>query len=278
MRGIIISPQFKMEGDVFTLISSNIDPIKLRQYLLYWDKIDFPDNNIVSIGGSPEIDYLESQDILSRSKVTFGSWQGNIGYAFAQMQSAVLQEKNKTEEGRWSIAQPNSKLLFPKELCTETKCLEVELYQSLPIPSSEVSLNDVLMFKERRKDELMHFRRLMDEFYLSIINSNDIPRTKIKIIDEIQGSIIALQRLMNESKFKRLLGSVKVELDITNIIKGGILGASTGAIFGFSPEIGAVLGLASSAIKVSYESVLVPNSLPKELKDYAYLYYEHKEL
>lgn len=279
MRGIIISPPFAMEGNSFKLISSNIEPIKLRQYLLYWDKIDFPDNNLISIGSSQEMEYLESVGVMDRSKVIFNSWNGqNIGYAFAEMQTSVLEERNKNEGGKWSIAQPNSSLLFPKEIGTLTRSIEVELYQSIPIPSAEVNLEDILNFKEHRKDELTRFRILMDEFYLSIINSNDMPRAKIKVIDQIQDSIVALHRTMDESKLKRLLGTVKIELNISDMLKTSIAGVGTSTIFGFSPELGAAVGLLSSAIKVSYESVLKPKSIPKDLKDYAYLYHTHKEL
>lgn len=279
MRGIIISPPFKMEDNAFTLISSNIEPIKLRQYLLYWDRIDFPDNNLLSIGSSPEIQYLESAGVLNRSRILFDSWNGqNMGFAFAKMQTSVLEERNKSEEGRWSIAQPNSNLLFPKELGKITRSLEVELYQSIPIPSTDVNLEDILNFKEHHKDELTRFRILMDEFYLSIINSNDIPRAKVKVIDDIQDSIATLHRIMDESKLKRLLGTVKIELNITDMLKTSMAGIGTSAVFGFSPKLGAAIGLLSSTIKISYVNVISPKSLPKDLKDYAYLYHTHKEL
>ena len=39
----------------------------------------------------------------------------------------------------------------------------------------EVFVPDILDFKHNRKDELIAFRSVMDQLYLDIVNSNDIP-------------------------------------------------------------------------------------------------------
>lgn len=280
MRGIVIAPPFRVEGSSFTLESSDIDPIKLRQYLLYWDMIDFPDNNIVSIGESPEVSYLQSAGKLKRTQIRFNSWDGaNLGYAFAIMQTAAFDINSQSNQDSWSIAQTNKQLLLPKELNKPKQTVEIELYESIPVPSAEVSLGDILEFKEKRQDELLEFRHLMDEFYLSILNSADIPRAKTKAIEEIQRSIVVLNRIMSESKFKRFLSTVKVELNLSDALRDMFLG-SVGAkvAFGLSPEIGAAIGLATAAIKVGFEIAPNMENVPANLKDYAYLFYAGREL
>ena len=48
-RGIVIMTPFSFDGTALEL-RGPIDPVSLRQYLLYWDKIDWPDNNMFSFG------------------------------------------------------------------------------------------------------------------------------------------------------------------------------------------------------------------------------------
>lgn len=40
-RGIVITPRFTFDGHALS-IGGGFDPVSLRQYLLYWDKLDWP--------------------------------------------------------------------------------------------------------------------------------------------------------------------------------------------------------------------------------------------
>lgn len=279
MRGLVISPEYEITNDGgINIVNSDIDAIKLRQYLLYWDKLDFPDNNFISIGGSSEIDYLKDVGVLQRSKHILQSFSSSAGVLYSQIQLETLKNNNEKESGKWSIAQPNSKLILNEESCVLTRNLEVELYESLPVPTSDVSLEDVLFFKERRKDELLEFRHLMDNLYLEILDSGDFERARLKNIDQLQLKIIELDRVMSESRITRLLQNVKIELDYSQVVKNTVGAAVAGNAFGFPVGLSGALGFASSFIKVSSEFSLKPKNIPEGLKDYAYLYYSHKEL
>ena len=66
MRGIIADCVFN--GDRTSLsINGGIDPFRLRQYLMYWDKIDYPLNNIICVESTPEEKYLEEVGVLQRT-------------------------------------------------------------------------------------------------------------------------------------------------------------------------------------------------------------------
>ncbi|MPN11935.1 hypothetical protein SDC9_159244 [bioreactor metagenome] len=156
----------------------------------------------------------------------------------------------------------------------------MELYNSIPVPAADVNLEDILNFKEHRYNELQEFRCVMDEMYMSIINSPDKDLAKDISVKKLQNKLIELDRIMNESKINRFLSSLKAELDISGIIKSGLTaigGYELGAKVGF-PTTGAVLGFASSMVNIKCEFSLKPKEMPIELKDYAYLYYQNKEL
>lgn len=57
-RGIVISPPFEVLRGGGINCGGSPSPADLRKYLLYWDEIDYPDNNFVSVGGGPDIDFL----------------------------------------------------------------------------------------------------------------------------------------------------------------------------------------------------------------------------
>lgn len=276
LRGIVVAPEYEAKGSELFLKSSDIDPLKLRQYLLYWDRIDFPTNNIIHCT-SNDIDYLESLNLLQRTKYNC-SCNGiiNMEELFLNAQIQALNNNNLNKNERWTLGQGNLNLLLPKDEVERKNTLILDLYNSLPIPATDVPLDDIINFKEKRRDELMEFRNSMDKIYLSIINSGDIDISKSVAIKDLEKKIIAINKVMNESKIKKLLGSVKVNIDINSLIMGGagyIIGKETG-----NSIMLASLGLAASSIKLRIDKQLIPKHIPDNLSDFAYLYYSQKEL
>ena len=276
LRGIVVAPEYEAKGSELFLKSSDIDPLKLRQYLLYWDRIDFPTNNIIHCT-SNDIDYLESLILLQRTKYNC-SCNGiiNMEELFLNAQIQALNNNNLNKNERWTLGQGNLNLLLPKDEVERKNTLILDLYNSLPIPATDVPLDDIINFKEKRRDELMEFRNSMDKIYLSIINSGDIDISKSVAIKDLEKKIIAINKVMNESKIKKLLGSVKVNIDINSLIIGGagyIIGKETG-----NSIMLASLGLAVSSIKLRIDKQLIPKHIPDNLSDFAYLYYSQKEL
>jgi hypothetical protein len=195
---------------------------------------------------------------------------------FLNAQIQALNNNNLNKNERWTLGQGNLNLLLPKDEVERKNTLILDLYNSLPIPATDVPLDDIINFKEKRRDELMEFRNSMDKIYLSIINSGDIDISKSVAIKDLEKKIIAINKVMNESKIKKLLGSVKVNIDINSLIIGGagyIIGKETG-----NSIMLASLGLAASSIKLRIDKQLIPKHIPDNLSDFAYLYYSQKEL
>jgi hypothetical protein len=277
MRGIVVTPEIEILGNRgMTIKSSNISPKHLRQYLLYWDKIDFPMSNIIHFGDSPETSYLKEVGFLKRSFVKIQS-SGELTDLFLKSQLKAFNQNNKLEPGSWSIAQPNRRLILDEKSCFLKENLEVELYSCLPVPTNDVSLDDILKFKERRKDELLEFRILMDKLYLETTDSSNLERMRVKNIELLQHKIVELDRLMNESQISRFLGSLKIEVDLTQTLKNTLGGMVAGKTFGFPLALSGAIGFASSFIKLNSEITLKPKEIPENLKDFAYLYYVNKD-
>lgn len=278
MRGIIVTNEFEANGSNMKMISSSIDPVKLRQYLLFWDRIDFPCNNALYCGLNEEEEYLEKVGILQRTSLNgFPNGLINMEKLMLDMQMNAFEINNCKENEIWSLAQSNKDIVLPDNKSVRSATLHLDIFNSIPIPHNSVALDKILNFKEKRYAELLEYRYYMDNVYLELLKSPDIDISKSIAIRNMQNKLIELNKVMDESLIRRILGSIKVELDITSLVFGGTSGFMTGSAIGF-PEAGALLGLASSAIKVSSDVSLKPKKIPENLKDYAYLYYAQKEL
>lgn len=278
-RGIVITPSFTFDGSTLHFPGLvGIEPINLKHYLLYWDKIEYPNNNIIHIGTSPDEQFLIDTGILTRSNITFSGFNINVGQAYILAQIIAFQKKSEQEPGVWSISQISNNLFIPHELSTKEKTIEIELYKTLPSPSDDVSFECILDFKEKRKSELQAFRNLLDEMYLEIISSADIPRSKTKTIERLENAIKDLHSVSSESWTSKLLSGFKVELNIPSLAGQAIVGAGVASKFGFSPVLGAAIGAVGAAIKFEYVVSPKTQKIPNNLKDYAYLHYMENEL
>ncbi|MGH7181466.1 MAG: DUF6236 family protein [Nitrospiraceae bacterium] len=276
-RGLVITPNFTYDGEVLHILGG-FAPESLRLYLLYWDKLDWPDNNIISFGeGEADMQALKAIGVLERTPVQFNTFSGNVGDAMLRMQVAALEARNNKDPGNWSLAQRSSILVSPENAIPQTRSLEVELYSSIPVPLPEVSFDDVISFKQRRRDELLHFRAVMDTLYQEVIQSGDVPRARNQAIDRIERAVQDLHAAFAESFGRRLLSSLKVELNLPSIAAFAAGGAAAAQSYGLSLALGAAIGAVGAAVKFNL-SYIRKGHVPETLKDYAYLHSLEKEL
>lgn len=254
-RGIVISPPFQ------PLITGGIrcggepDPIELRKYLLYWDQIDYPSNNLIHIS-SADIDYLETTDALKRTRVAFqGRIQSGNGEFFVAAQEAALRENQKNEPGAWSLAQLSGIPFYTQDL--SGLGVEFELYGMLPVPTADTPLADILEFKERRQPELQAFRIYMDDIYQKIIGSADIPRAKTTEISRLESAVKDLDTALRENAIRRFAGNIRntVNVDFSGIVGSGLGAAGISSLIDLSPL---VAGMAGAGVVLGYKTFSMP--------------------
>lgn len=283
-RGVIIGPRMKkLDGGGVKIESSSIHPADLRRYVLYWDMIDWPDNNIVSIGGSGSGDLalLQQEGILSRSMVRLSGWSGPTVDLFTTVQEAVFYENSKGSGADWAIAQSAPSLILPGERDTR-RAVEVDLARAVLSPSEDVPMEDVLDFKRRRRDELLKFRRAIDGFYLEAVSSGDIHRARENAIGKLRASIEELDRVMSEPGWRRLAASWRMELSLTDAIKSAITNGAFTAAASLNPElVFSNPALTALGATIGISIVSLPKfraEVPKRLSPFTYVYHSEKEL
>ncbi|WP_296315527.1 DUF6236 family protein [Winogradskyella sp. UBA3174] len=257
-RGIITNPAIMDRNDSQSVsISGSISINDLNYYLLYWDKIVMPTNNIFHVGVHNEEELLKTK-ILERPRIAFSSWSTNTQNGsydpFVIAQSIVANELISTDKTTdWTIHQIGDGIAIGDKQKKEFNSLKVELLKCLPVPNDNINFQEILDFKDKRKDELLELHSKIDELYLEILSSPDKDLKAKKIINELKNSIDKIDTVSKE-RFKSI---IKYNLTTELNLNGKDLGIAiaSGAIFdnytsGFSLPIGTVVSGLLSLIKV----------------------------
>lgn len=93
------------------------------------------------------------------------------------------------------------------------KTIVLNLVNSLPVPTEDVKLSDILEFKLKRKDEFEAFRILLKDFKTAVVEGSSEEVIKKKLI-EFEKSINSIDRTMNESKIKRVFTTRRIEIRV----------------------------------------------------------------
>ncbi|CAM3949343.1 DUF6236 family protein [Rheinheimera salexigens] len=282
-RGIIITPNYSILNNGHGLqMNGSVEPINIRNYLLFWDKIDYPTNNMIHIGGGQDVDFLIQEGIAKSTAVRFRELRGDQnGFLPLATQMAAYEENNKVKNEEWSIAQPTDQLIIPQQYAKTQGCLEFELYNAIQIPTGDVPLSEVIDFKSKRLPELLALRDAMDSIVDAVVTSQDIPKRKNKAINKLHRDLNDFNRVMKETGFQR------VKRSLTAIATDPWFGVSNAMMLGngylpenYQPYMQGlnVAALGACALKFSYRELGVGRNIPAEYKHFAYLSSIQREL
>ena len=127
------------------------------------------------MGLTPSLEFLQGERIVRKTNAR-PHFSGGMAELWVRAQLEAWRLNEMREPGAWSLAQQGDFFWLPEEERVRTRGIETALYNALPVPSDDVSFEEILEFKVRRAAELQEFRSELDALYLSLIESADIPR------------------------------------------------------------------------------------------------------
>jgi hypothetical protein len=276
-RGIVIAPGFKSLGPTaFAFEAAEIPPM-LRHCLLYWDRIEWPNNNIMSTGDGPDTDYLISAGVLHRMPVQFGGFSGDFTPLLAQGQLRVFEHMEKMEPGLWSLAQSGDRLMFPGQAVPEERAFEVQLYEALPSVAEGTPYDVILEFRERYRSELLVLRAHLDNLSMNLTSASDINKMKVILTDQLAAAISDVERALRGRNLPVFKSSMSLDFRIGDIARQAFWTGAAAELFGVPLEIGAALGATFGLVKCNITPVPTPAAVVKS-GPFAYLYMVGKEL
>src|SRR5436190_9929012 len=113
-RGVIAAPGIIRPIAQGFVMERPLSQEELRYYVLYWDKVVIPGNNLVYIG-IPEEEALIASGAISRPRVAFsGSYHGDqLTYALLSCQSLVAAKLVKESNSDWVMHQIGDSVVVP---------------------------------------------------------------------------------------------------------------------------------------------------------------------
>lgn len=278
-RGIILTPDIDVNVgyNSFFLRSKEPNPNILRHAILYWDKIAFPQNNLVRVQ-SRDIDFLEQEGIAQQPKITM-SQSGEFASLYVQGQINALDLLNKKNPGMWTMGQFSKDLIVTPENAMQDEIIEIEINNVLPIPPYDIPLADILELKQKRADEFKALRIAVDELYDEALRWGNVQRGKNAAIQRLQESIDDIRKIVHASWLKRR-STIKFAFILETIMStvgGFLLGENFAEYLGmpcssYFGAAGAIAGMACKAIKFEKKfGATLSDSLPERSRNFAAL-------
>lgn len=223
-RGIIISPIESVPGGGAST-SQELRADYLRMNALLWDRIEVPNNNMIHVSSSGEVEFLESAGVLQRSNVQFtGTFElGVPGSNFDLILQALYAGLHQQSPDRWAIGYSAASFGLTNTGLSD-RTLLIDLNHAIPMPSGDVPLADVLEFKLKRRDELLALRSHLDDVYQKILNSDDRPLAELTEFDRLDRAIADLLTINKEHGIKTYLSSIGASFDF-KAAASGVAGA-----------------------------------------------------
>lgn len=235
-RGIVISTPIIARKGLLQIDAVPLDAQQLRYWLLFWDKLNFPQLDALYIDTGNEGQFLETAGILERHQVndvvinmSGDPTEDRPEEQFQHHFLRAFRELDAKEKGVWSIATGEQSISLDDDEFDEGRGVLFRLHHALPVPGEDVPLDDVLKFKEKRRDELLALRYHLDAAYLRITTS---PDRSFSMNSELAAIELALINLSNSSKGsgikKWVPASIDVELQIASGINAAVTAFQTG--------------------------------------------------
>jgi hypothetical protein len=282
-RGIILGPdaQIDVRTNEVHIRTSEPNPGLLRHSLLYWDKIDFPQNNIIHVSSS-SIDFLIKAGVAQSTQIRVGG-SGGMAALYVAAQFAAFRELNSQNPDMWTFGQHAQEFSGLDGEITQAQIAEIEINSVLPTPPDDTPLEDILELKRKRESEFRSLRIAVDELYDEVLKSAQMPRAQSAAIYRLQSVIHDIRAVVDKSWLERVKSSVKFDFNLPASFGVGAAGYLSGQAasiaFGIPglEQVGAAGAAALAAIKLDAKLGSVLKGLPESAKAFAYLYHVEKE-
>jgi hypothetical protein len=250
-RGLVISVPVTVDQNGFRAFA-HLDEQELRFSLLFWDKLDLPQSNILR-STDDNADFLESAGVLKKTMIClpFGGvmTSGAIGLKHVGAHLAAYRALDQAEPGVWSLGAGKNSVTFPERELEQGRGVLVRLYEAIPVPDKDVPLQDILDFKTKYRDELLALRYYLEAIYQRILNAGDGELALQSEIESLEKAIVDYLKVAKSVRIPFVNASFEANLNVLAAIGTGLatywtglgiaasLLAGTAAGFGFGPSV-----------------------------------------
>ncbi|MDO6591729.1 hypothetical protein DS901_13375 [Loktanella sp. D2R18] len=231
------------------------DPGELRRAILYWDFVWRPELRFVPGIVTTDEKFLVECGVYSVDPASWikpEPWPGLSDYITETYQSCFEREE-ETDPGAWVVSHGEGGLdIQPSDSLQSGRGAVAKLCRALPVPCEDVPLQDLLEFRQRRKEEIDSLRFEIDGLFSRVVNSQDTDFEFRRAVSEIDQKCADVVKVGRESKISFSLSDVSYnfsfEFNSANLLMTSGLGALIGTNFEM-PVVGAAIGAGTSVFK-----------------------------
>ena len=278
-RGALVTVDGEFSGDDFGSLSvgnAGYNQQVLRSTLLLFDKIDTPGGNFINFGGVPE---LEEKGLSQSTRVVL---RGNgLSGGLRSIHTPIIEAfhaLNERDAGRWALTRSIDAMGLPDEVFAPNRAIELQLRDAVPLPHIDVSFDEIIGFKERRKSELLALRHFLEDLGLQATQTGLSNLAKTIAFEKVDQALADYNSVMRETNFRKVLHHVNISFQLEETAVGAVVGAGIGVLAGM-PLAGAALGAVVQAIPQLCGGVvrgLKSNRMAG--KPFEYVFHAHREL
>lgn len=235
-------------------IERSISAEDLRFYVLYWDHVVIPGNNLIYVR-VPEEEELIAAGAISRPRVQFtGRFEGDqVATALLGCQGIVATQLAKEADTDWVVHQFGEDVLSLPGASEEVSALRIAVASVLPVPPGDLPIAEVLEFKQRKHSELRALHDCLDELYFDILKTPDRELGSRKLISNLRGEIESLgSGKVDVAAWRKFNLSVEFNVRPKDMILGIAAGAGIAATAGWTVPLAAAVGAVASVIEVRF--------------------------
>jgi hypothetical protein len=197
-----------------------LDTELIRFFLLFWDKLDWPENSFISIGGPDDhVQFLIDTGVIMRSRAS-GSIKGNGAEILKFCHVGAFNELDKKYPGQWSLAKGEGSISFDDSNLEQGRGVLVELHHAIPVPSADVPFQEILEFKLKRQDELLQLRAHLEDLYQAIISAPDMMLAKSTQLQRLDRAIAEHVKAISETGFNLRISGLCANLNVERSLVG----------------------------------------------------------
>ncbi|KSU79751.1 hypothetical protein GA0061096_4426 [Fictibacillus enclensis] len=152
---------------------------------------------------------------------------------------------------------------------------ELRLLNCLPVPTSDVSINEIISFKKERKEELLRFKSILRDYTTRVSQTEtnyELEEVIQEFKEDIELNILLISRLLKEKKILFKFDSLKSLINLKDPVLFTLVGNIYSNLKELSPlvgtTVGGMIGLGCSYINYRY-------SINNEINNSPYSYVFH---
>ncbi len=297
-RGVVIGglcSTYYHNGGV-TVLAADLKKDIINTSLLYWDRIDIPQNNFVYEPITEDMKILIDEGVLTRENIYYeeldpilqdqNPYVRSVQIPSGQINPEEYEKKVnfapyiaflellKDRNTLWSFIENSETVLVPNESTYKPKTpgLLLEFHQALPQPNENTPFEEILEFKNKNKSELLALRTEIDSMCKLVSESEDFNFAKSQQLTRLRKAIDDISSVARENAFTRFIDKIDVEITEKN---AGKLALAMEA-FANNQMLGGMVILASCPTYPTFREVFT-DSLPCRSEPMRYIYSGIKE-